>query len=107
VTPTPTSQIKALARELGFDELDRKILSVLIEHYDGGPAGLNALAAAVGEERATLETIVEPYLIQEGFLKRTPQGRVATPRAYEHLGYRAGGKRSGAAGPGSDQSSLF
>jgi len=94
--------------ELGFDELDRKILSVLIEHYDGGPAGLNALAAAVGEERATLETIVEPYLIQEGFLKRTPQGRVATPRAYEHLGYAGGGrKRPGAAGSGSDQSSLF
>ena len=65
--------------ELGFDDLDRKILTVLIEHYEGGPAGLNALAAAVGEERGTLETIVEPYLIQEGFLKRTPQGRVATP----------------------------
>jgi Holliday junction DNA helicase RuvB len=85
--------------ELGFDELDRKILSVLIEHYGGGPAGLNALAAAVGEERGTLETIVEPYLIQEGFLKRTPQGRVATPRAYEHLGYdRAGRRAAGAQG---------
>jgi len=80
--------------ELGFDDLDRKILTVLIEHYDGGPAGLNALAAAVGEERGTLETLVEPYLIQEGFLKRTPQGRVATPRAYEHLGFdRAGHRR--------------
>ena len=88
--------------ELGFDDLDRKILSVLIEHYEGGPAGLNALAAAVGEERGTLETIVEPYLIQEGFLKRTPQGRVATPRAYEHLGYDSRGKRRGG-----DQSSLF
>ncbi len=82
--------------ELGFDDLDRKILTVLIEHYEGGPAGLNALAAAVGEERGTLETLVEPYLIQEGFLKRTPQGRVATPRAYEHLGYdRAGHRREG------------
>jgi len=88
--------------ELGFDELDRKILTVLIEHYDGGPAGLNALAAAVGEERGTLETIVEPYLIQEGFLKRTPQGRVATPRAYEHLGYDAAGRRTAGA-----QSRLF
>ena len=88
--------------ELGFDELDRKILTVLIEHYDGGPAGLNALAAAVGEERGTLETIVEPYLIQEGFLKRTPQGRVATPRAYEHLGYDAVGRRAP-----DDQSRLF
>jgi Holliday junction DNA helicase RuvB len=83
--------------ELGFDELDRKILRVLIEHYGGGPAGLNALAAAVGEERGTLETIVEPFLIQEGFLKRTPQGRVATRRAYEHLGFKFGG------GPGGHQ----
>lgn len=81
--------------ELGFDDLDRKILTVLIEHYGGGPAGLNALAAAVGEERGTLETIVEPYLIQEGFLKRTPQGRVATVRAYEHLGFDRAGRRTG------------
>jgi Holliday junction DNA helicase RuvB len=88
--------------ELGFDDLDRKILTVLIEHYDGGPAGLNALAAAVGEERGTLETIVEPYLIQEGFLKRTPQGRVATPRAYEHLGFDRTGRRKGR-----DQGALF
>jgi Holliday junction DNA helicase RuvB len=88
--------------ELGFDDLDRKILTVLIEHYDGGPAGLNALAAAVGEERGTLETIVEPYLIQEGFLKRTPQGRVATARAYEHLGFDRAGRRTG-----DPQNSLF
>jgi Holliday junction DNA helicase RuvB len=88
--------------ELGFDDLDRKILTVLIEHYDGGPAGLNALAAAGGEERGTLETIVEPYLIQEGFLKRTPQGRVATPRAYEHLGFDRAGRRTG-----DPQNSLF
>jgi Holliday junction DNA helicase RuvB len=88
--------------ELGFDDLDRKILTVLIEHYDGGPAGLNALAAAVGEERGTLETIVEPYLIQEGFLKRTPQGRVATTRAYEHLGFDRAGRRTG-----DPQNSLF
>ncbi len=73
--------------EFGFDELDRKILSVLIEHYDGGPAGLRALAAAVGEDRGTLEDFYEPYLIQEGFLQRTPRGRVATRRAYRHLGY--------------------
>ena len=94
------SALAALAvDELGFDELDRKILAVLIEHYGGGPAGLNALAAAVGEERGTLETIVEPYLIQEGFLKRTPQGRVATPRAYAHLVYdRAGRRAEGAQG---------
>jgi Holliday junction DNA helicase RuvB len=73
--------------EHGFDELDRKILSALIEHYGGGPAGLRALAAAVGEDRGTLEDFHEPYLIQEGFLQRTPRGRVATRRAYEHLGF--------------------
>ncbi len=73
--------------ELGFEELDRKILGTLIEHYDGGPAGIRALAAAVGEDRGTLEDFYEPFLIQEGFLQRTPRGRVATRRAYEHLGY--------------------
>jgi len=73
--------------EYGFDDLDRKILLTLIEHYDGGPAGIRALAAAVGEDRGTLEDFYEPYLIQEGFLQRTPRGRVATRRAYEHLGY--------------------
>jgi Holliday junction DNA helicase RuvB len=73
--------------EFGFDEVDRKILDTLIQHYDGGPAGIAALAAAVGEDRGTLEDLYEPYLIQEGFLQRTPRGRVATRRAYEHLGY--------------------
>jgi Holliday junction DNA helicase RuvB len=72
--------------EFGFDEVDRKILSTLIEHYQGGPAGIQALAAAVGEDRGTLEDLYEPYLIQEGFLQRTPRGRVATHRAYQHLG---------------------
>jgi Holliday junction DNA helicase RuvB len=74
--------------EFGFDDLDRKLLSTLIEHYDGGPAGLKALAVAVGEDSGTLEDLYEPYLIQEGFLQRTPRGRVATRRAYQHLGYR-------------------
>lgn len=73
--------------EFGFDDLDRKILITLIDHYGGGPAGLGALAATVGEDRGTLEDLVEPYLIQEGFLLRTPRGRVASRRAYEHLGY--------------------
>jgi Holliday junction DNA helicase RuvB len=73
--------------EYGFEELDRKILGTLIEQYDGGPAGLKALAAAVGEDRETLEDLYEPYLIQEGFLQRTPRGRIATRRAYQHLGY--------------------
>jgi holliday junction DNA helicase RuvB len=70
----------------GFDEVDRKILSIIIEQYGGGPAGIQAIAAAVGEDRGTLEDIYEPYLIQEGFLQRTPRGRVATERAYRHLG---------------------
>jgi holliday junction DNA helicase RuvB len=73
--------------ELGFEDLDRKILSTLIEHYDGGPAGLKALAVAVGEDTGTIEDLYEPFLIQEGFLQRTPRGRVATRRAYRHLGY--------------------
>ena len=72
--------------EFGFDEVDRKILGTLIEQYRGGPAGIQALAAAVGEDRGTLEDLYEPYLIQEGFLQRTPRGRVATRRAYDHLG---------------------
>jgi len=73
--------------DFGFDDLDRKILSTLIEHYDGGPAGLKALAVAVGEDSGTIEDLYEPYLIQEGFLQRTPRGRVATRRAYQHLGF--------------------
>ncbi|MFN7942165.1 MAG: Holliday junction branch migration DNA helicase RuvB [Thermoanaerobaculia bacterium] len=72
--------------EFGFDELDRRFLTVLIEIYGGGPAGIQAIAAAVGEDRGTLEDLYEPYLLQEGFLQRTPRGRVATRRAYEHLG---------------------
>ena len=73
--------------QFGFEELDRRILSTLIEVYGGGPAGIQAVAAAVGEDRGTLEDLYEPYLLQEGFLQRTPRGRVATRRAYEHLGY--------------------
>jgi Holliday junction DNA helicase RuvB len=73
--------------DFGFDDLDRKILGTLIEHYDGGPAGLKALAVSVGEDSGTIEDLYEPYLIQEGFLQRTPRGRVATRRAYQHLGY--------------------
>ncbi|MEO8275146.1 MAG: Holliday junction branch migration DNA helicase RuvB [Thermoanaerobaculia bacterium] len=73
--------------DFGFDELDRRFLSVLIEVYGGGPAGIQAIAAAIGEDRGTLEDLYEPYLLQEGFLQRTPRGRVATRRAYDHLGY--------------------
>ena len=70
----------------GLDLMDRKILGVLIEHYDGGPVGVRTLAVACGEDVRTLEDIYEPYLIQSGFLKRTPRGRMATAKAYKHLG---------------------
>jgi Holliday junction DNA helicase RuvB len=80
----------ALARldvdSLGLDEMDRKILSLLIDHFDGGPVGVKTLAVACSEEVRTIEDIYEPYLIQCGFLKRTPRGRVATIKAYKHLG---------------------
>lgn len=72
--------------EYGLDEIDRKILDTIITKFNGGPVGLNTIAAATGEEQATIEDVYEPYLIQVGFLKRTPKGRVATPQAYQHLG---------------------
>ena len=72
--------------EHGLDELDRRMLAALIGQYQGGPAGIGALAAAVGEDRGTLEDLYEPFLIQEGFLQRTPRGRVATAKAFSHLG---------------------
>jgi Holliday junction DNA helicase RuvB len=71
---------------LGLDNLDRGYLTALIKHYDGGPAGIEAIAATMGHERDTLEDVVEPYLLQIGFVIRTPRGRVARPVAYEHLG---------------------
>jgi Holliday junction DNA helicase RuvB len=71
---------------LGLDELDRTVLRCLVEKFDGGPVGVESLAAAVAEERETLEDVVEPYLIQEGLIMRTPRGRVSTRRAHEHLG---------------------
>jgi Holliday junction DNA helicase RuvB len=70
----------------GFDRLDRAVLVTIVERFDGGPVGLETLAAAVGEDKGTLEDVVEPYLIHQGFLARTPRGRVATPRARTHLG---------------------
>lgn len=70
----------------GFDILDRKLLSALVERFDGGPVGLDTLSAAIGDERGTIEDVIEPYLIQEGFLLRTPRGRVATEKSYRHLG---------------------
>ena len=71
---------------MGLDNMDRRLLSTIMQKFDGGPVGLDNIAAAVGEERGTLEDVVEPYLILQGFVMRTPRGRVATARAYEHLG---------------------
>jgi holliday junction DNA helicase RuvB len=69
----------------GLDEMDRRLLRLLIEHYEGGPAGVETLAAALSEPRDTIEDVYEPYLLQQGYLARTPRGRVATRKAYEHL----------------------
>jgi Holliday junction DNA helicase RuvB len=76
----------------GFDEADRRLLRTIIDKFDGGPVGLNSLAAAIGEEKDAIEDIYEPYLIQIGFLDRTPRGRVATARAYEYFGLTPPGK---------------
>jgi Holliday junction DNA helicase RuvB len=73
--------------EFGLDEIDRKLLVAVSERFSGGPVGLNALAASTAEDRGTIEDLYEPYLIQVGFLQRTPRGRVATKLAYDHLGY--------------------
>ena len=74
--------------EFGLDEIDRRLLEVLIEKFNGGPTGLSTLAAAIAEEIDTIETVYEPYLLQTGFLERTPRGRKATRSAYEHLGFQ-------------------
>ena len=74
---------------LGLDVMDRKLLLAVIEKFDGGPVGLDNLAAAIGEERDTIEDVLEPYLIQQGYLQRTPRGRVATLSAYRHFGLAA------------------
>ncbi len=72
--------------DAGFDEMDRRLLSAMIEKFDGGPVGLDTLAAALGEERGTIEDVIEPFLIQQGFVMRTPRGRMATGHAYRHFG---------------------
>lgn len=84
----------------GLDEMDRRLLSILIEHYDGGPVGVETLAAALAEPRDTVEDVYEPYLLQQGLLGRTPRGRVATKKAYAHLGVELPTK-------GSKQGNLF
>ena len=88
--------------EYGLDEMDARVLKTLIEKFEGGPVGLNSLAVAMGEDATTLEEVYEPFLIMEGFLMRTPQGRVATPRAFRRFGYTL--KGNAAKG---NQASLF
>ena len=78
----------------GFDKLDRRLLSTLIETFDGGPVGVDSLAAALSEERGTVEDVLEPYLIQKGYIMRTPRGRMATRHAYEHLGLKVPSKKN-------------
>ena len=73
---------------LGFDALDRKLLLTIMEKFDGGPVGIESLAAAIGEERGTLEDVIEPYLIQQGFMTRTARGRIATRSAWQHFGLK-------------------
>ena len=78
--------------ERGFDEVDRKILRTIIDKFGGGPVGINSIAAAISEEKDAIEDIYEPFLIQIGFLDRTPRGRVVTPLAYQYFGLTAPGR---------------
>lgn len=99
--PVADSALKMLDVDpLGFDVMDRKLLEAVVHRFDGGPVGLDNLAAAIGEERDTIEDVIEPYLIQQGYLQRTPRGRIATAATYAHLGLaapqRAGGDLFGA-----------
>lgn len=87
----------------GLDPMDRRYLETIIDKFTGGPVGIETLSAALSEEKGTLEDVYEPYLIQEGFVMRTPRGRVATPMAYKHIGRRPGGHRA----PPDDQGTLL
>jgi Holliday junction DNA helicase RuvB len=72
----------------GFDHMDRRLLMTIIEKFDGGPVGAESIAAAISEERGTVEDVLEPYLIQQGFIQRTPRGRIVTQYAYRHFGLK-------------------
>jgi Holliday junction DNA helicase RuvB len=103
--PVAQAALKLLdVDEYGLDEMDGQVLKTLIEKFEGGPVGLNSLAVAMGEDATTLEEVYEPFLIMEGFLQRTPQGRVATPRAFRHFGYTIPEPGTPSGG---DQGSLF
>ena len=84
--PYTCSEIMLDVDKEGFDYMDRKLLLAVIDKFMGGPVGLDNLAAAIGEEKDTIEDVLEPFLIQQGFLQRTPRGRIATQRAYQHFG---------------------
>jgi Holliday junction DNA helicase RuvB len=84
--------------QFGLDDMDARILKTIIEKFEGGPVGVNTIAAAVGEDSGTIEEVYEPFLVQQGFVQRTPRGRVATPQAYRHFGYTL---------PSSPQQALF
>ena len=87
-TPIALEALKMLeVDDYGLDEIDRKLLTTIIERFGGGPVGVNALASSISEDRGTIEDLYEPYLIQIGFLQRTPRGRAASKLAYQHLGY--------------------
>jgi Holliday junction DNA helicase RuvB len=96
-----TKLVAAAALELleidvrGLDEMDKRILRVMAEHYAGGPVGMNTIAVAVGEEADTLEEVHEPFLIMEGYLQRTPQGRMLTAKGYQAIGLKPGGGAQG------------
>ena len=81
--------------EQGFDTLDRRLLRTIIEHFDGGPVGVKSIAASLSEEPGTVEDVLEPYLIQQGYITRTAQGRMATARAYRHFGLEVKGGGDG------------
>jgi holliday junction DNA helicase RuvB len=88
--------LKALnVDEHGLDEMDNRILSTIIDKFKGGPVGITTIATAVGEETGTIEEVYEPFLIQEGFLMRTPRGREATVKAYEHMGRKGPAREEG------------
>ena len=79
--------------ELGLDSVDKNILTTIIDKFSGGPVGLDTLASATGEDATTIEDVYEPYLLQLGFVARTPRGRVAMPNAYKHLGHKLSKER--------------
>jgi Holliday junction DNA helicase RuvB len=92
---------------LGLDDVDRKILQTIIENFGGGPVGIGTIAAAIDEEKDTIESIYEPFLMRIGFLDRTIRGRVVTPRAYAHLGYGTAEPRGRGKSKPAGQKKLF